>query len=487
MKLLFVIPKHRFLFFGYKDVAPSTFPHLGVAYLIAALRRHGVEVKLYDDAWGQPRETLHALINEFNPDLIGITVFTLNSPLVYELVSEIKTRTSKPIVLGGVHVSTIKKKVLEETSADFAIKYEGEHSLVELINEISLSEPRFSQIKNLIWRSGGGVIENPDRPFVHNLDDIPFPEFDLFRITPHPAFKKKVLPMVTTRGCPFSCNFCSVNLYMGRGFRTRSPQNVLDELKRHVAAGFTQFDINDDCFTVDRKRAEAILDLIINIGLSIKFRFSSGLRVDTVDARLLNKIKEAGCVYISYGCESGNEEILKYIKKGITLDQVRNAVKWTKKAGIKECAVNFIIGHKHETYQTAMDSISFAKSLSCDYVNFYNLVPYPGTEAYEWVKAHGRFLVDTNNYLEAITYADNQPVFETDELTKEQRQQLIRIGFKVHEFRFFTFRFGKLLGAILYLITRNNLIKRSLGKFSTASRLGERVAVFFSRKSYDTR
>lgn len=485
MKVLFIIPKNKFSFFGYKDIAPSTFPHLGVAYLGAFLKHHNIAVKLYDDGWGYPSESLLNLISDFKPDLIGITIFTLCSPFAYELIRTVKDKTKIPIVAGGVHVSTIKRAILRETAADFAIKFEGEYALLELLRELEKPNPQFKEIKNLIYRDGADIIENPDRPFIDKLDDLPFPDFELFDIRPHPAFKTKILPMITTRGCPYHCNFCSVHLYMGRLFRKRSPQNVFAEIKYHYDRGYRQLDINDDCFTVDRFRAEEILDLVIGNGLKIKFRFGSGLRVDTVDPGILRKIKDAGCVYISYGCESGNSEILKNIKKGITLEQVRNAVRWTKEAGIQECSVNFIIGHKAETYRTAMDSINFAKSLPADYVNFYNLVPYPGTEAFDWVEKNGRFLVDTNNYLEAVSYADNRPIFETRELSRLERERLIRIGFSIHEYRILRYRFGKFIGTILFFITRNRFIKVSAARFVTATKLGNRIAVLLSQRSYD--
>lgn len=484
MKMLFVIPKNRFLFFGYRDVAPSTFPHLGVAYLISVLKNNNIDVKLYDDGWGYARSELFKLIDEFKPDLIGITIFTLSSPFAYEIIGDIKSHVDIPVVIGGVHVSTIKKKILEEAVADFAIKYEGEFPLLELMDELKKNNPQFAKIKNLIWRQNGNIIENSDRPLIDNLDTLPFPDFDLFDIKPHFAYKTKILPMVTTRGCPFSCNFCSVHLYMGKNFRARSPQNVIAEIRYQYDRGFRQFDINDDCFTVDKNRAEEILDLIIGSKLNIKFRFASGLRADTVNSKLLKKIKDAGGVYISYGCEAGNPEILKNIKKGVTLDEVRNAVKWTKEAGILECSVNFIIGHKGETFETAMDSIRFAKSLPSDYVNFYNLVPYPGTEAYEWAKEHGHFLVDTKHYLEAITYADNQPIFETKEFTKEEREKITAIGFRLHEFMIFRYRFGRNVGRLLYFLTRNKMMKRILARFATTSAFGSKIAALLAKKSY---
>lgn len=482
MRALFVIPKNKFAFFGYRGISP-TFPHLGVAYLIAMLQKEGIEIKLFDDGAVSTHKGLLNLIEDFKPDLIGITIYTLSRPFAYELIDEIKERTHIPVVVGGAHVSTIRGLILQETKADYAIKYEGEYALIELLNELKREKPRLEAVKNLIWRHNDEILENPDRPFIADLDSLPFPQFDLYDIKLHPSYGEKLIPLITSRSCPFDCNFCSVKLYMGKGFRKRSPQNVFEEIKYQYAKGYRHFDFNDDCFTLDKKRAEEILDLIIDSKLKIKFQFYNGLRVDTVNPNLLKKLNKAGCFYISYGCESGNEEILKSIKKGITLQQVRDTIKWTNEAGIAN-SVNFIIGHKGETYQTAMDSINLAKSLPNNFVNFYNLVPYPGTEAFEWAKEHGKFLVNTDNYLEAVSYADNAPIFETKEFTQKERQKITEIGFAIHEYKVLRYRFGKMLGLLLFILTRNKAIKILVARFATMNRLGNKIAVLLSKSSY---
>lgn len=482
MKFLFVIPKNKFTFFGFQGICP-TYPHLGIAYLIANLQKHGHDVKLFDDGGGRPRSSLTKLIRAFNPDMIGITSYSFSTVMAYELIEYLKNKTKIPIVLGGVHVSTIKGNILKETRGNFAIKYEGEYALVELLEEFKKKKPNFEKIDNLIYRKGRKIIENKDRALDDDLDKLPFPQFDLFDIPVHQGHGEKLVPLVTSRGCPYGCNFCTVKLYMGRCFRKRSPENVFEEIKYQYEKGYHQFDFNDDCFSVDRPRAHKILDLIIESGMNIRFQFYNGLRVDSVDPELLAKMKRAGCIYISYGCESGNPEILKKIKKGITLEQVRKATTWTKEAGIAS-SVNMIIGHKDETWETAMDSINFAKSLPTNFVNFYNLVPYPGTEAYDWVEKNGKFLVDTKNYLKEISYIQGRPIFETSILPAKQRNELLSIGSRIHESKMFIYRFGPIIGRLIYLLTRNNQVKIWGARLSTSSTIGKRIAFQLSRKSY---
>ncbi len=247
---------------------------------------------------------------------------------------------------------------------------------------------------------------------------------------------------------------------MGCGFRPRSPENVFSELKYWHKKGFNSFDINDDCITFDMKRAEKICDLIIGSKMVIKFQLYNGIRVDRVSFELLKKMKNAGCSFISYGCESGNQLTLNRIKKGINLEQVRKAVDWTNQVGIKN-SVNFIIGHKEEHYEQAMDSLRFAKSLPTNFVNFYNLVPYPGTEVYQWAAKKAHFLVPKKNFLKDISYRDNIPIFETKEFTKRQREEIMKKGFALYEKKVLEFRLGKVLGKSLFYLTRIGF----MGKF----------------------
>jgi radical SAM superfamily enzyme YgiQ (UPF0313 family) len=244
---------------------------------------------------------------------------------------------------------------------------------------------------------------------------------------------------------------------MGQSFRPRSPQNVIDEIKYWYNKGYNSFDINDDCFTLDINRAETICNLIIKNKLKIKFQLYNGIRVNNITLKLLKKLKKAGCFFIAYGCESGSQKTLNRIKKNITLDQVKLAVKFTNQANIRH-AVNFIIGHQQETYQDALETLSFAKSLDCDYVNFYNLVPYPGTEVYNWAIKNAHFLIPKNQYLKHISYRDINPIFETKEFTKDQRIKVMKQGFNLYEQKLYQFRFGKTLGLFFYSITRIPII-----------------------------
>jgi radical SAM superfamily enzyme YgiQ (UPF0313 family) len=193
-------------------------------------------------------------------------------------------------------------------------------------------------------------------------------------------------------------------------------------------------------------------------------------------------MKKSGCNFISYGCESGSDEILKAIKKGVTLEQVRQAVAWSNELGIRN-SVNFIIGHPYETYQTAMETLDFAKSLPADFVNIFNLVPYPGTDLYHWIKQHGRFLVDEKTYLRGIAAYDDNPIFETKEFSREERVEALKKGRALYERRIMQFRLGKTLGYLAYLLMRIRPLAKLGRTLALSNKLGNKIYLLLSRGS----
>lgn len=481
MRILFVVPRNKSLF---GDKGMTAHPHIGIAYLTAFLKQHNIQVAIFDEGIEQDIAVLYRMIEEFKPVLIGVTMFSYSYGFAYNLIKKIKDKTRIPIVAGGAHICAVGKAIFDNGGIDFAVKQEGEFTLLELIEEIIKPNPRFDSIRGLIWLTAeGAVIDNPNRDLIKDLDTLPFPDYLSFGLQRYVCHKQRMLPLITSRGCPFGCNYCSVRLSMGQGFRARSAENVVREIKHLYDSGFRSFDINDDCFTLDKQRAEKICDLIISSKLDIRFQLYNGIRVDTVTAHLLRRMKEAGCYFISYGCEAGNERILKLIKKGITLEQVRDAVNWANETGIRN-SVNFIIGHKEETYEDALDTIRFARSLPTNFVNFYNLVPYPGTESFEWVKQHANFLVPPDSFLENISYRDNKPIFETREFTKEQREHIVALGFDLYREKILNFRLGKVLGGIVYWLTKSSAVNKMATHFALNNPLGRFIYLKLSRKSF---
>lgn len=484
MKVLFVIPKNKSLF---GDEGLTAHPHIGIACLSAFLKQHKVEIAVFDQGLEQDLGRLSGIIADFKPALIGVTVFSYCYGAAYGLIKAIKTFSSIPVAAGGPHVCAVKAEIFENSAVTFAVKQEGEFTLLELLQELENAHPDFSKIKGLLWREKDGkIIENPDRPLITDLDSLPFPDYEAFEIERYVCFKQKLLPIITSRGCPFGCNYCSVRLSMGQCFRPNSAKYVFAQIKSFYDKGWRNFDINDDCFTLDQQRALEICDMIIDHKLEIRFQLYNGIRVDTVSLGLLKKMKQAGCYFISYGCEAGNDKMLKVIKKGISLDQVRTAVDWTNAVGIPN-SVNFIIGHKEETYLDALDTINFARSLPTNFVNFYNLLPYPGTESFEWARQHARFLVPPDSFLENISYRDNIPVYETSEFSEAQRRKVVALGFDLYRKRIITFRMGKVLGNLMYWFTRFERLNKFATAFALQNPVGRFIYVGLSKKSFMVR
>jgi radical SAM superfamily enzyme YgiQ (UPF0313 family) len=480
---LFVINKSKPLAKDEKYIPDH--PSLGLGYIVDFLRKNKVEVRVFDENIENNDKKLFELIETFKPDLIGLSVVSYFYNLVYDLIKKLKKNTGVPIVVGGPHVSAIRKQIFKQVDVDFAIKGEGEFTLLELLKEIKKKNPKFSKIKGLMWKKRNEIIENDDRDKIKNLNELPLPKYKDFDLKKYSSYYEKKIPILTSRGCPYNCIFCSVRLTHGRLFRARSPENVVKEIGYWYKKGYGNFLINDDCFSFDIKRAMKICDLIIKRKLKIKYQLYNGLRVDRINKELLQKMKKSGCTFIAYGCEAGNEQVLRGIKKGITLHQVRDAVKLTNEVGISNC-VNFIIGHPNETYESAMDSVRFAESLPCDYINFYNLVPYPGTELFEWMKGNAKFLIPPETYLHEVGHRNISPIFETKEFPKEDRIKVLKKGFDLYEKSVMKFRFGKFTGSLLYLLSRNRFIFKIGSKIIMETKIGSNMYSWMSKSSQKT-
>lgn len=474
-KVLFAIPQYKPIYGGQKN--PPPYPHVGIAYLAAVLKKENIPVEIYDEGVERDSRRLNDLINVFKPTIIGVTGFSFAYKFLYDLIKKIKSYSEIPVIVGGPHVAIMGKEIIKETGADFAFIGEGEEIFPVFLKELVKKQPDFGRIPGLIWKKGEKIVGNPPPIFIKDLDELPFPDYEAFSLEKYPCYRKKVLPLLTSRGCPYGCNYCSVRLSMGRGFRARTPKNILEEINHWVRKGYSNFEINDDCFSFDIDRAEKICDLISKEKLKIRFQLYNGIRVDKVSPSLLHKLKKAGCSFIAYGCETGNREVLKNIGKNITLEQVKQAVDWTNKAGI-ENAVNFIVGHKEETYPQALDSLRFAEKLPTNFVGFFGLIPYPGTEAYTWAVKNAHFLVPKKTFLETISYQGNTPIIETKEFTKEQREEVMKKGLALTEKKILQslqLKQGKVIGILVFLFTRSKIITGVAKKFIYKNKFGMKV------------
>jgi radical SAM superfamily enzyme YgiQ (UPF0313 family) len=349
------------------------YPHLGLGYIASYLRSKNCQVSVLDAKLARMGVTdVLEKIGEMRPRILGLTAYTQEVTHVASLARKIKEKwPNTTIVLGGIHATVLPKETLEEFPwLDYVVFGEGEIALYELIRALADSAP-LDSVKGLGYRLNGTVRITEERPWNAELDNLPFPAWDLFP-------KADTYPMITGRGCPFRCIFCTRPY--GSKVRARSPRNVFEEFKEIVTRYQAKSIVfRDETFGANRRRAMEILNLIIEGGLSRRAELDVESRVDTVDEEFLAKMKDAGCTSVGFGIESGNEEILKQSCKGITLPQARKAVAMAKRAGLQTSSY-FILGFPNETKKTAWDTINFARKLNTDSVSIAIMMPFPKTE-----------------------------------------------------------------------------------------------------------
>ena len=469
MKILLVTPKLKSLY-GDPSAVPGH-PHTGMAHLAAFLKREDVRVDVYEETFPTDR-SLESVLRQDDFDLVGVTAFSYSLRHVAATVKRIKQAANVPIVVGGPHVSVARALIFDQAPVDFAVKHEGEFTLLQLLRELERPRPDYRDVAGLFWKDGDRIVENPDRTLISDLDSLPYPDYEAYPLELYPCGRGNVksLPLITQRGCPYQCTFCSVPVSMGKLFRARTPENVIAEIEHWYAKGIRHFQINDDVYNIDRKRVNRISDMLIERKLGITYELYNGIRANTTDRTQLQKMKASGCTLISFGLESGDEHVLRYgVKKGLTLQQLETAVQIADEVGIPR-SVNFIVGHPEETYEAALRSIAFAKKLPATYVNFYNHVPYPNTESWEWVKEHGRILQP--DFLTDVSYRNDEPIFDTPEFTREQRKEVLRQGFELYERNVLKYRLGKFLGTAAFYGSRISVANGLGRRFVTDTRVG---------------
>ena len=398
MKICLISPPYNS---AVKSVVGVSSPPLGLAYIASVLRQNP-EVKIIDSnilnyTIGDVEEELRS----FNPDVVGITSVT---PSIYEAykVAETakKVRDDCTVVLGGPHATFMPRQTMEECKyIDIIVRGEGEETTKELIENIEKGAS-LNEVKGITFREKNEIIDAEPRPFIKNIDDIPFPSRDLLPMHLYKFNGVKYTTMLTSRGCPFKCSFCSSSRLFGGYWRERSPENVLEEMKIiYEEYNIRNIEFMDDTFTLNQERAEKICDEIIKQGWDISWGASS--RVDTLSKKLVEKMKKAGCWILFLGIESGSQKILDTIGKRITLEQVKKAVKILKDAGIQVLG-SFILGFLQDTTKTIKETIKFAKSLNLDYAEFSVLTPYPGTPIFDYAKKNSMLLTENWSKYTAI-------------------------------------------------------------------------------------
>ncbi|HEX3013317.1 MAG TPA: radical SAM protein [Methanobacterium sp.] len=375
-------------------------PPLNIMYLAAMLEESSLSVKIIDDDLYQlGHDKVASLASKIDPVIVGVTATTATIKNALKYVKNVKDVLPNVLtVIGGSHPTFVPEDTLRsEEALDIVVIGEGEETMVDLAQRYGKTENNgLSEIKGIAFREGNKIIKTQQRPLIKNIDDLPFPARHL---VPFKSYRtsSQAGGMITSRGCVFSCNYCSSSLIMGKKFRTRSPENVVDEMEELVDK-YKVRDIAflDDIFMLNKRRAEAIADEIVNRGLDISFIASS--RVNTVDQRLLGSLKNAGMNTLYCGIESGSQRVLDLMGKNITLKQSEDAVKAAKNVGVNVMG-SFMIGYPGETSKEMDQTIDFSIKLDPDYSQFSILTPFPGTPLYYKLKQKGLLATeDWNKY-----------------------------------------------------------------------------------------
>lgn len=367
---------------------------LGLAYVAGSMEAANIEIELLDTVGlSLSGPEIEDAIGRSTPDLVGITTLTSTLYSAIELAKISKSLHPKvPVVFGGHGAFMIERKIIENVKeVDIVAMGEGEETSVDLANAVKDGRS-LKEVDGITFRteSGEAVATSP-RGMIKDLDALPLPARHLLPMEKYIVeYMPKVLgkemfkgtPLISSRGCPFLCVFCAASKFYGHNWRPRSPENVIKEIshlqEQYGNMGLNGFSFSDDNFTQDENRVIKICELMKENGLS-NLRWACESRIDAVNPELYSKMYEAGCRFVAFGIESGNEQVLRRIRKGIKKEMVRNAVKTAKKVGMKTWGY-FLLGLPGDTEETMMETLDFADELDLDAPVFHAAYIYPGTE-----------------------------------------------------------------------------------------------------------
>ncbi|MBU1912031.1 MAG: B12-binding domain-containing radical SAM protein [Candidatus Omnitrophica bacterium] len=410
-KVLLIMPPAAIAAEYTKEIQPP----LGLAYIAACLEKT-YQVRILDAAcegwaqekkgpgnlitYGLPFENIKETIEDFKPDVVGVSCLYSMQHKNAHKVCEIAKTVNKNIltIMGGAHPTSLPEKTLEDKNVDIVILGEGDFSTKELLDTADKGE-NISHIDGIAFREAEKIKVNPKTTFINDLDSIPFPARHLlpmqkyFSINmPHGVSSRfsPNTPLITSRGCPANCIFCSIHSIWGYKYRARSVENIIQELKSlKDTYGICEIQFEDDNLTFDKKRAGRLFDLMIEEKLGISWTTPNGVAMWSLDKELLLKMKQSGCYRLCLAIESGDQKMLyETIKKPLDLNKVKELVRWINLYRFETDAF-FVVGFPNETKEQLENTFKFAHRLKVDNVSFYIATPYPGTELLDICQKNG--------------------------------------------------------------------------------------------------
>ena len=431
-KILLINPSYQAAYGNSKaSIVNPFFPTLGLATIAAVAKQAGHQVKILDLCW-RPYDynLIKSKVIQEKPDIVGITATTAGMNQLRDISCLVKNISEKILVVGGgAHPSALPIESLHESKMDVICVGEADFSFTEICEGKD-----FSEINGLCYRSEEEILRTSQRPLVENLDDLPMPAWELY----DPADYKKISKLIASyppvatvefsRGCVFKCDFCASKVTMALGYRKKSPERCAEEVKYLSSLGFKEFWLADDIFTSDQKWAGEVSETISQAKLDMHWTCNNGIRVESADDELFQKMKEAGCYRVSFGFESGNDEVLKGFGKGgkATTQQGKIAVKKASKAGLQTNAY-FMLGLSCDDEESMLDTIEYARTLPVDLLKFGLAIAFPGTEMFD--NYARKNLIKSFDWDKYVVYTDEH-LFSHEKLDYENIQSYVKYGYK---------------------------------------------------------
>lgn len=398
---------------------PLITPCVSMGYLAAMLEQEGIEYNVVDMNLGYDKEELLTYVKAYKPDLVAFNIHIVSGyPSAYDLVDSV-TAMGYHTIMGGVLVFTFRSKALQDSRATYAMKGEGEYSLLDLCRGADLRN-----IPGLIFREGNTIVEHDKAPYVEDLNSIPFPTYKNFELAKYP---RKGITIMSSRGCAYNCKFCQVSLMSNNMFRARSAGSIFKEIEYWYKKGYRNFDFGDDNLLFQKERICKLCDLIEENKLTgMNFR-TIGIRADLVEKDIVSRLNDVGFSYYEIGVESGSERVLKSMNKAETVKQMKSAIKILTDTRAK-VFLGITVGYPGETVFDVLCTLCLALSYPVAFIIVRHLIPIPGTELYKWVEKKGYTRKSFEDCMKLeFDVAQELPVFETPELSLRKRRILATI------------------------------------------------------------
>ena len=426
MRVLLIIPPGTVEeSYGRLSAAAGELPMLGAAYIAASLLDQGHDVKIIDYEVNRlPLDRVEADIRAFDPHVLGMTAYITNMRRCAAVAKVAKSvNRGITVVLGGPQVSVFPEEGFCSPDVDMIVLSEGEIVIRNVMNALG-DEAKLRNVLGIWFRTRSGeIVRNEREGLAGDPDTFLPPALELYEMDKYypPAHirGRKVAHLLTSRGCPFECTFCETKLTFGRSFRYHSPERVVAELEAYVTRGYDSFQFFDDIFTINKPRVEQLCRAILARGLKIQWMCFT--RTNCVSHDMLELMRQAGCYMITFGGESGDDDLLKIIKKSLTVSKNLDGIRMAKEHGILVNS-SFMLGLPTETRAQSFKTIEFALNSGLDYAVFPVTEPYPGTEFWVDAERYGSF--DRSGKYRNNLLSENSAVWIPHGRTREELEAL---------------------------------------------------------------